>query len=220
MISTVVSAGWSLVKDLASGIIDKGKDIFNAAKTIIGEGINGVKEKTKDFFNAGGNIVGSIADGITEAASNVTGAISSVMQKVRDYLPFSPAKEGPLKDIMYPGITNSLAKNIKQGSSKPLREMRSLTNDLADEMTPEITNRLRGATVSLGNLSTQASATQVIDENRKWLVNNNEGESKQPITLDIYVGTKKIAREIVDDITHLQARQSNRKQYRPRGGMA
>lgn len=220
MISNVVSAGWGLVKDLAGGIIDKGKDIYNAAKNIIAEGINGVKEKATDFFNAGKNIVGSIADGIKENVEKVKSAIGNVVQKIRDFLPFSPAKEGPLKDIMYPGITNSLAKNIKQGSSKPLREMRALTDDLADEMNPEITNRLRGAAVSLGNLSTQASATQVIDENRKWMVNNNGGESKQPVILDIYVGTKKIAREIVDDITHLQARQNNRKQYRPRGGMA
>ncbi|MFD1451524.1 tape measure protein [Oceanobacillus sojae] len=220
MISNVVSAGWGLVTDLAGGIIDKGKDIYNAAKNIIGEGINGVKEKATDFFNAGKNIVGSIADGIKENVEKVKGAIGNVVQKIRDFLPFSPAKEGPLKDIMYPGITNSLAKNIKRGSGKPLKEMRSLTEDLADEMNPEITNRLRGASVSLGNLSTQASTTQVIDENRKWVVKNNEEESKQPVIMDIYVGTKKIAREIVDDITHLQARQNNRKQYRPRGGTA
>ncbi|GGP07897.1 tape measure protein [Oceanobacillus neutriphilus] len=159
MISNVVSAGWGLVTDLAGGIIDKGKDIYNAAKNIIGEGINGVKEKATDFFNAGKNIVGSIADGIKENVEKVKSAIGNVVQKIRDFLPFSPAKEGPLKDIMYPGITNSLAKNIKRGSGKPLKEMRSLTEDLADEMNPEITNRLRGTSMSLGRVSTQLNTT-------------------------------------------------------------
>ena len=45
------------------------------------------------------NIATSIADGIKSAIGKVTGAISDVTQSVRDFLPFSPAKQGPLKDL-------------------------------------------------------------------------------------------------------------------------
>jgi hypothetical protein len=53
----------------------------------------------KNFFNAGKNIVSSIADGIKGAIGTVTDAIGDVAGKIRDFLPFSPAKEGPLMDI-------------------------------------------------------------------------------------------------------------------------
>lgn len=51
------------------------------------------------FVQAGQNLVNSIASGIRNAIGNVTSAISSVTSKIRNFLPFSPAKEGPLMDL-------------------------------------------------------------------------------------------------------------------------
>lgn len=82
------------------GIVSKA---FNAVKNAVSNGIKGalnvVTGMAKNFLNAGRNIVTSIADGIKGAIGKVTGAISNVTKKIRNFLPFSPAKEGPLMDI-------------------------------------------------------------------------------------------------------------------------
>jgi len=51
------------------------------------------------FLTAGTNIVNSIAAGITAGAGTAVDAMRNVVSRVRDLLPFSPAKDGPLKDI-------------------------------------------------------------------------------------------------------------------------
>lgn len=134
MTSKVISAGWGLVKDLAGGIIDKGKEIYNAAKSVVGEGIDAVKEKAEEFFNAGANIVGSIAKGIRESVGKVTSAIGNVTEKIRGFLPFSPAKEGALRDIMDIQIVQSIAESIKKGERYATAAMAGVTAAIYDEM--------------------------------------------------------------------------------------
>ena len=48
---------------------------------------------------AGSSIMSNLASGITSAASKVTSAVSSVVSSVRNYFPFSPAKEGALRKL-------------------------------------------------------------------------------------------------------------------------
>ena len=50
-------------------------------------------------FDAGKNIISSIWKGMLAVASGPAKAIEKILTKVRRFLPFSPAKEGPLSDI-------------------------------------------------------------------------------------------------------------------------
>jgi hypothetical protein len=52
-----------------------------------------------DLFTAGKKLVESLWKGIESLAMKPVEAIKNIVQKVRNLLPFSPAKEGPLKDI-------------------------------------------------------------------------------------------------------------------------
>jgi hypothetical protein len=111
-----------------------------------------VKNIKNKFKNAGRNIVTSIADGIKGAVGKVTGAIGDVAGKIRDFLPFSPAKEGPLRDIMDTQIPQSIAQSIYDGSGSAVRAMRSLTHDLNNEMlSPDL--NLSGSSSQNANLS-------------------------------------------------------------------
>jgi TP901 family phage tail tape measure protein len=65
------------------------------------------------FFNAGKNIVSSIWNGIKSLASKPVEAIKDIVKKMRDYLPFSPAKEGPFKDLHKIKIVETIAATIK-----------------------------------------------------------------------------------------------------------
>jgi TP901 family phage tail tape measure protein len=68
------------------------------------------------FFSAGKNIVKSIWEGIKSMANKPVEAIQNIVKKVRDHLPFSPAKTGPLKDIHRIKLIETIAESIKPNS--------------------------------------------------------------------------------------------------------
>jgi hypothetical protein len=70
-------------------------------------------EMAGKFYEAGKNIMSSIADGILSAALAPVDAIKGVVSGMRDYLPFSPAKVGPFKDLHKLQISQTIADSIK-----------------------------------------------------------------------------------------------------------
>jgi hypothetical protein len=70
-------------------------------------------EMAGKFYEAGKNIMSSIADGILSAALAPVDAIKGVVSSMRDYLPFSPAKVGPFKDLHKIKIAETIADSIK-----------------------------------------------------------------------------------------------------------
>src|SRR5690625_6223975 len=100
---------------------------YNAVTNILG-----------NFKDAGRRIVTSIADGIRGAIGQVKDAIGNVTSAIRNFLPFSPAKDGALRDIMNVQIAESIAKAIKKGESKAVNSMRGLAEKLADEASVDL----------------------------------------------------------------------------------
>lgn len=83
-----------------------------------------VKKKFMDFFlwidgvpkrmyNAGANIVKSIWEGIKSFINKPIELIKNMVTKIREYLPFSPAKVGPLRDIHKIRLVETIAESIK-----------------------------------------------------------------------------------------------------------
>ena len=64
-------------------------------------------------FNFGKKIVSMLADGILSGISKVKDSISKVTQIIRDYLPHSPAKAEPLKDLHKVKIVETIAATLK-----------------------------------------------------------------------------------------------------------
>jgi len=62
---------------------------------------------------AGANIVKSIREGVASAWGGFISFWEKRIQAIRDFLPFSPAKTGPLKDIHRVKIVETLAQSIK-----------------------------------------------------------------------------------------------------------
>lgn len=65
------------------------------------------------FFNAGANIIGNIWSGIKSMINKPIDAVKHMVQKIRNLLPFSPAKEGPLRDIHRIRLIETIAESIK-----------------------------------------------------------------------------------------------------------
>jgi TP901 family phage tail tape measure protein len=74
---------------------------------------------------AGANIITSLVDGIKRMASKPVEAMKAIVQKVRNFLPFSPAKEGPLRDIHRVKIMETIAGAMTPGPM--VKAMRTAT---------------------------------------------------------------------------------------------
>ena len=70
------------------------------------------------LYNAGRAVITRLAEGIRAAVGAVTGAVGWVVQKIRDLLPGSDAKEGPLSDLFASGraLPETFAKGILSGN--------------------------------------------------------------------------------------------------------
>jgi hypothetical protein len=89
---------WEFVKGKFSGFIDW---------------LKGIPER---MYNAGVNIVKSIWEGIKSFINKPIDAVKGMVQKIRNFLPFSPAKEGPLRDIHRIRLVETISESIKPDS--------------------------------------------------------------------------------------------------------
>lgn len=100
---------WAKIATFFSEMWSKVKAIFMAhVNFILGLGTT--------FYNAGKNIVKSIWEGIKSMAHKPIEAIKNMVGKIRNMLPFSPAKDGPLKDIHKIRLVETIAESIKPAS--------------------------------------------------------------------------------------------------------
>ena len=74
-----------------------------------------IKGFSGNMVSAGANIVKSIAQGMMGAIMHPVEAIKKVVEKVRRFLPFSPAKDGPLQDIHRIRLVETIAEGVKGG---------------------------------------------------------------------------------------------------------
>jgi TP901 family phage tail tape measure protein len=87
--------------------------VWNRVKGVFSTFINWVKNIGKPFFDAGRNIAVSIWNGIKSMANKPIEAIQDIVKSMRDYLPFSPAKRGPFKDLHRIKIVETIAASMK-----------------------------------------------------------------------------------------------------------
>jgi phage-related minor tail protein len=110
-IGVALVKNWDKIKEFAlsvgQAIIDSWTELWEFMKSL-----------PEKFFEAGKNIMESIKEGIKEKAKEVVDAMKDTMEKVRDYLPFSPAKEGPLKDLNKLNFGGTIAEGIYSGANE------------------------------------------------------------------------------------------------------
>lgn len=118
------------------------------------------------------------------------------------------------------GVTNTLARVLNIGSPSRVLMEKGENTGLGKEI--GLLNSVRGikkASRTLGNV-TLDSMLNVSETSRKTQATqrqspggartNQLSDTPQPAVINVYVGTKQIAQEIVDDITHEQHKRENR----------
>lgn len=107
IIKGVINVAWDIIKGIFSTALDLIKGNWKGAWNDMGDMVGGILDSIigtfesmgNDFFNAGKGLIDQIVNGIENAAGAAYDAIKNVAGKIRDFLPFSPAKVGPLSDL-------------------------------------------------------------------------------------------------------------------------
>ena len=210
-IMSVISSIWNSIRNTTSSIVNSIRstisNIFNSLRGIVSNAFNAVRNavsngmsrayqavvnKVKDFYNAGRNIVTSIAEGITGAISKVTGAIGKVTSKIRDFLPFSPAEEGALRDINKLDFHNPITDSLYRGE----RAIQKAMNDILT--LPDV-----GSNIDLG----MEEAERQLNGKVKHNVSLNE-RKRQPTQVNLTIGGK-VYRAFVEDISNQQGEEAD-----------
>lgn len=93
-----------------------------------------------NLFEAGKKILTTLAEGIQSVANKPVEVMKTIVQKIRNLLPFSPAKEGPLRDIHRIKLIETIAEGIKP---EPIIDKMKQVAEKAKtiSLTPIITNQ-------------------------------------------------------------------------------
>lgn len=82
---------------------------------VLGRMLTFVGSLPAKFLRAGMNIVSSLWEGMTRLAGKPVEAMRAIVTRIRNHLPFSPAKEGPLRDLHRVRLVETLADTIRPG---------------------------------------------------------------------------------------------------------
>ncbi|WP_255286529.1 hypothetical protein [Bacillus toyonensis] len=90
-------------KNMMNGFVEGVRNGFNDAVNKVRSGVNDMYNQFtgffKTFYNSGKGLLSEFVSGIASGFGDAVNAVSRGMSSIRAYLPFSPAKKGPLSDL-------------------------------------------------------------------------------------------------------------------------
>ena len=160
----------------------------------VGKAIAGIIVKLTELvakaFECGRKITSMLAEGIMSGLAKVKNCIVKVAQVIRDHLPHSPAKTGPLKDLNKVKIVETIA-----GTIKPMPLKKAMTKTLSF-MTNGTLN------VSKGKIGTSSGASFVVQYNPTITISGTE--SKEEFV--------KLLKRHKDEVVNIMKREFERKE--------
>ncbi len=124
-VSAALGAAWTVVKDGFLGGVQHIKDGFTAA-------MEWINAKIDWFKDSGKRIVDTLVEGILSVASKPVEAVKNIFGKVRDLLPFSDAKTGPLSDLTLSGqrIFETINSGMELSADLPANTMANAFDEM------------------------------------------------------------------------------------------
>lgn len=132
----------------------------------------------KKFFEAGGKIVEAIGDGIKAKWDQFISFWKGKVQELRDFLPFSPAKRGPLRDIHRIRLIETIAENIKPALlTQRMQQVANAVFNVQPSGTPAFAGASGGGGVSVTmNINVAGGATAAAANSFVAELRKNKGE--------------------------------------------
>ena len=113
------------VSNMASGVRER----FESVKTAFSDGISNIKntitEAVSWFFESGKKVISTFADGIHSAFTGAVDTVRGGLQRIRNMLPFSDAKEGPLSTLTLSGkrTMTTYASGLEKATNAPAQAL-------------------------------------------------------------------------------------------------
>ena len=95
----VINSFSSMMSRAASAVASSGSYVYSAVVNTVNRIPSAISSLGAACYNAGLGLMRQLASGIQAMAGHVYSQAQNVVGSVRNLLPFSPAKEGPLKDL-------------------------------------------------------------------------------------------------------------------------
>lgn len=218
--ATALSNAWS---DMVSWTAQKAAEIVTTVRNKFEELKNAISEKLKlaesivsttvdtikglfdiDLSAAGREIIASVARGISGAVGLVTDAIGSVTSKLRGFLPFSPAKWGPLSDIHRLNFGGPISDSIHRAQPTVMKAMNRML------AVPAINAGDVYATARRNAYNPAGAGAQY----RK----PHDSKSKQVIEVPVYLNGREIAKAAKPELDRIEDREDERDRRFAKGG--
>ena len=128
-ITGTVSGAW----DAIWGAVSRGIDaVVGLAASIGGRILGALGDLGSLLYDAGANVIRGLINGIKSMVGSVGNAVSSIASTIRSYLPFSPAKRGPLSGAGAPNLAGSkIATMLSSGMLAELPSIMAASDRLA-----------------------------------------------------------------------------------------
>lgn len=126
------TAGFDFINTLTGGKLDGIKALWdsgiNKVKTVVSDAINWFKE-------SGAKVMSTFTEGIKSAVNKPVEAVKGALAKVRQLLPFSDAKEGPLSQLTLSGkrVFETINTGMEQTAALPAETARASFQSISDE---------------------------------------------------------------------------------------
>ena len=111
-------------------------NVLNAVGRFVGSIQTAIIGRGTDLYRAGASLIDSLKSGIEHATRSISSSMRSLAQEIRDWLPGSDAKKGPLSDLTFAGraIPSTLADGISKGSGEAVAAMQQMASGLMSSL--------------------------------------------------------------------------------------
>ncbi|WP_066360247.1 phage tail tape measure protein [Herbidospora mongoliensis] len=131
-VKSTTSEAWEGIKQAAK---DKGVALIAWVTGLPPQMVSALGNVGTLLYNSGGKIIGGLLDGLRAKAGEIGGTMAGIVQQIKDYLPFSPAKTGPFSgsgNPYYSGI--SIMTLLGDGLLSRLPNIKSIMTSSAEAM--------------------------------------------------------------------------------------
>ena len=137
-VKSVTSNAWNGIKNAVSNGIS---GVVNFVRNMPGRVLSALGNIGSKLYNSGWSMIQGFKDGIVSAFNNAVNAVRNGMSRIRNFFPFSPAKEGPFSGkgyTIYSGqaLTEDFAKGMSMAESDVVRQAEAITKAASFDVPP------------------------------------------------------------------------------------
>lgn len=135
-VKSTTSNAWNAIKNGVSNGIN---GAVNFVRRLPGRALSALGNIGSKLYNSGWAMIQGFKDGIVSAFNNAVNAVKNGLSRIRNFFPFSPAKEGPFSGkgyTIYSGqaLTEDFAKGMSMAESDVVRQAEAITKAAAFEV--------------------------------------------------------------------------------------